>query len=325
MDALYKKRTLETVDYTPAAAVAAGQVLQLPDGRAAVAPSAIAAGVLGAVIVSGLVKVTKTANIQFLAGGRVFWDHSDSAAHFRAVNDRDFYLGTTPADAAAADTTLTVDLNASQRVTVDALAGPSVSVAVGTQALGGFLPPVVHGGSRALQLTSTSEAQKVDILSVDAVALASRPIFEGVFRVATNGSGSASDFNIGLANATHASDAGAITESAFLHTNGNDLNLYAESDDGTTEVAETDTTVDFAAGSAAADRVEVWIDARDPEDVQFYVNGVNVLPATVFDISAATGPLKALAHYEKTTGTETGGPIYIDRMIIRTNVEAQAA
>jgi hypothetical protein len=46
------------------------------------------------------------------------------------------------------------------------------------------------------------------------------------------------------------------------------------------------------------------MDLRDPTDVQMYVDGVNVLPASVFDISGAT-TLQLLAHLEKTTGTDT--------------------
>lgn len=306
------------LDYTPAAAVTGGEVLQLPDGRAGVAPRDIATGVLGAIETGGIHRVAKTASINILDGGRVYWDHSANTATFRSVNDRDFFIGVAVGDSLAAATYVDVNLNVQQRVTIDALNGPSLSVAVGTQALGGFLPPQLHGGSRALSLTATSEAQKIDILSVDAVAVASNPIFEGQFRFATNGSGSASDFSFGLANATSATDADAITESIFIHTDGGSLNLYAESDDGTTEVAATDTTVDFTAGAAVTDRVEVWIDCRDPADCQIYINGVLMLTATLFVLTAAAGPLKALAHLEKTTGTETAGPVYIDRMVVRT-------
>ena len=43
----------DTLDYTPAAALSSGQVIQVPDGRAAMAVGDIAAGVQGAVQVSG--------------------------------------------------------------------------------------------------------------------------------------------------------------------------------------------------------------------------------------------------------------------------------
>ncbi len=49
-----------------------------------------------------------------------------------------------------------------------------------------------------------------------------------------------------------------------------------------------------------------------------YVDGVLVLPDSVFTLSAGTGPLGLLAHLEKTTGTATAGPVYIDRLVCRT-------
>mgnify|MGYP007071574186 CR=1 FL=1 len=308
----------QMLDFTPAADVAAGQVVQLPDGRAAVAPVPIAAGIKGAVAISGRHKVLKTASINLLAGGRVFWDHSANTATFRTVNDRDFYMGTVAEDSLAAATTVLVDLNVHQRNAIDALNGPSLSVATGTSAAGGFGLPRVYGGALGLVLTGTSEVQCVDVLSVDRVAVASNPILEAQIRLGVNGSGSASDFNIGLASATSTSDADAVAEHCFFHLDGNALDLFAQSKDGTTTVSAVDTTVNVTAGSAVANRVELWIDARDPSDVQLYVDGVNVLPSSVFRLDNATGPLGALAHYEKSTGTETGGPVYVDRLVIRT-------
>ncbi len=75
---------------------------------------------------------------------------------------------------------------------------------------------------------------------------------------------------------------------------------------------------DVTAGSAVANRFELWIDMRDPADVQLYVDGVNVLPDTVFKLDAATGPLGLLVHLEKSSSTATAGPVYVDRAILRT-------
>lgn len=308
----------DVMDYTPVAALDAGDVIQLPDGRAAIAIGDIAAGELGSVGVGGVWRMEKTTSIVLLAGGRAFFDHSAGKVHYKAVNDRDFYAGTVVEDAASAATTVDVHLNQQQRNTIDALNGPSLSVATGTIAAGGFDLPKAYGGSKGLALTATSEVQCVDILSVDRVAVASNPILEAIFRLGTNGSGSTTDFNIGLASATSTSDADAIAEHVLFHVDGGALDLFAQSKDGTTTVAAADTTVNVTAGSAVSDRVEVWIDARDPADCQLYVNGVLVLAATVFDISAAVGPLGALAHLEKSTGTATAGPTFIDRLVVRT-------
>lgn len=305
-DAITYQDEDDVLDYTAAADIAAGEIIQLADGRAAWAPSAIASGAKGAVAVCGLVKVTKTASIVFLDGGEVYWDHSANAAHFRKVNDRDFFIGTAFGDAASADTTLYVNLNVQPTWTLDATREAVLSVPTGTAAAGGFGYPVRLGAAQQLELTATSEAQCIDILTVDRVAVGANPIVQAIIRPAVNGSGAAVDFNIGLANGTSTTDADAVTEHVLFHIDGSDTKIYAQSKDGTTTVTATDTTTTITAGSAVANRKELWIDARDPASVKLYVDGVRVLSGTTFVLSAATGPLGLLAHLEKTTGTTTG-------------------
>jgi hypothetical protein len=91
----------------------------------------------------------------------------------------------------------------------------------------------------------------------------------------------------------------------FIHLDGNGTPINVESDDGTTEVAATDTTLDYTEGSEVANRVYFTIDMRNPADVQVYVNGALVLGSTVFNVSAATGPWRLLVHLEKTASTDT--------------------
>ena len=311
------------VDYTPVVAVAGGEMIQLMDGRAAWAPTAIAAGVQGAVQVKGIVKLTKTTSMVFLNGGRIYWDASASKAHYKKVNDRDFYCGRATADAASADTVCYVALNIDPPYDIDMLRGEggNLSVPTGTQATGtaGFGMPLNFGRSVSLRLTATNEAQCIDMLSVDRFAVGANPIAEFVIRLAAGGSGSASDFNWGFANGTSTTDADAITESAFFHFDGGALTINAESDDGTTEVAATTTGVSFTAGSAVSDRKEFWLDARDISDIKYYIDGVEVNAATsnLGNLALAAGPLGLLIHLEKTSGTETFGPVYIDRACCR--------
>lgn len=302
---------------TVAAAVNPGEVWQLKDGRAAVlvGQTGESAGGRRTFSSTGQYTFTKAAG-SLLDGGRAYWDHSANAVTFRKVNDRDFYLGRVVGDAATGDTTCVVNLNVDPPYDIDMVRDAFASVPTGTQAVGGFGFPKVLGGARLLELTATSEAQCIDMLSVDRFAVGANAIIEAIVRIPVNGSGAAVDFNIGVANGTSATDADAITESVFFHIDGAALDILAESDDGTTEVNATDTTVDATAGSAVANRFEFWIDMRDPADVQLYVNGANVLPATVFNVSAAAGPFGLLAHLEKTTGTTTGQFI-IDRFTAR--------
>lgn len=285
---------------TAAAALAAGEIWQLPDGRAGVYTGANAAAIGDDVgfETEGIFTVQKTASIVLLDGGPVYWDHSANKAHFKKVNDRDFFLGTVVGDAASADTTVKVNLNVQPVYLIDCARDPIDSVVVltaGTPQLRRI------GGAQSLEFDATAEAQKVDILSKDGFAPGANAIVEFAIEVVDDGDAAAIDGSFGVANGTHASDADAITESCFIHLDGNDTQINAESDDGSTEVAATDTTKDYVLGT----RFEVWMDFRDPSDVQIYVDAVLVLGATTFDISAATGPLHLLAHLEKTADNTT--------------------
>lgn len=296
----------DAIDYTAVAALSGGEVIQLGDGRAGILPSDAAAGAFCAPAVFGIWTLPKTASIVFLDGGEVYWDHSANACHFRKVNDRDFFLGTAVGDATSASTTMRVNVNVAPVWTLDAMREGVLSVPTGTAAAGGFGYPVRLGGAQQLELTATSEAQCVDLLTVDRVAVGANPIVQAIIRPAVNGTGAAVDFNIGIANGTSTTDADAVTEHVFFHIDGSDTKIYAQSKDGTTTVAAVDTTTTITAGSAVTNRKELWIDARNPAGVILYVDGVRVLSGSTFVLSAATGPLGLLAHLEKTTGTTTG-------------------
>ena len=172
---------------------------------------------------------------------------------------------------------------------------------------------VKHSQLRSAQAAcGAAEAQKLDALSLRGLAKGALAIVDALVCINLNGDDAAFDFNVGLANASHATDADSITEYLFLHTDGNSLNLNLQSTDGTTTVASTDTTVDAVVGTPFL----VQFDLRNNADIQAYVNGVNVLPASVFKLDAATGPLKLLAHMEK-TANDSPGNITIMRLAAR--------
>lgn len=302
-----------------AATVDAGQVFQLPSGEAAYldARTPVSSGEYLKPSTSGKCTVEKTTGIVILPGQDVWWDHSANKAHIRPSNDRDFRIGVAVEDATSAALTVLVDFNKRRNDTLDLLRRPAISDTVGTAAAGGFGPAQMAGGCARLRLTSTNEAQKVALFGIDGIDPASNAIVYGSFRVAENGSTGAADFSIGLVNADDSDNADDIAESLFLHIDSNTLDIYAESDDGTTEVAATDTTVNFTEGSAVANRTTFVMDLRDLEDIQLYIDGVNVLPATAFKLDAATGPLRAVAHLEKTVSAETFD-VYVDDMYVWT-------
>lgn len=305
----------ETLDYTAVAACSAGQVVEVSDGRAGVVVTDLAAAEVGAARVCGVFEVIKTASQVWLDGAPIWWDHSADAATCippLVAADKDFYIGTAQGDVVAATTLGKVRLNVQPSYLIDMHRDGGDTAVVLTSGT-----PYIYnrGGSLEAGFSATAEAQKLDWLSKRSFALGSKWILEAVFEVVTNADADVADLSIGVANATHASDADSITESAFFHLDmGGSLNILAESDDGTTEVAATDTTVDFAVGTP----VHVAIDGRDPTDCLFYVNGVEVLNATanLGDIQLATGPLKALFHLEKSSN-DSPGVVQLDQLTVR--------
>ena len=304
------------MDYTAEAAYTGGTVIQLRDGRAAVLPADVASGESGGAQTEGVYNVTKAASQVWIDGAPIWWDHSANAATCvppLTAGDRDFYLGTAVGDVASATTEGKVNLNVQPVYEID-MQRDGGDTAVVLTAGSPYL--YSRGGALEAGFSATAEAQKLDWLSKRSFALGSNWILEAVVEVVTNADADVADLSIGVANATHASDADSITESAFFHFDmGADLNIDAESDDGTTEVAATDTTIDFAVGTP----VHLVLDGRDPSNVKFYINGAEVLSATanLGNIAAATGPLKALFHLEKSSN-DSPGVVQVDMLRVRT-------
>lgn len=319
---LYKDS--DVIDITaPTGGYTAGQVLLLPDGRAGyvLGLASPSAGDRVAIQVGGLATVAKTSGVVILDGGEVMWDHSANSGTIPLYGtSKDFYLGRAIGDAASTATTMVVALNApkdSAYITLqhDAFATVHVRTA-------GLTDQGMAGGSYNCQFSLTAEAQKFDLLSVKAFALDSNWILEAVVTVVTTCDADVGDLSIGVANATHASDADAITESAFFHFDlGADANIDAESDDGTTEVNATDTTIDFTAGTP----VHLMLDGRDPSNVKYYVNGAEVLSGTanLGNIAVATGPLKALFHLEK-SANDSPGNVRLSKLEVRLTADVEA-
>lgn len=314
-DAVLYQDGNSTVDYTAIAAVTGGQAVQLADGRAGVIPTDLAAGALGSASTEGIYTVTKTTSQVWIDGAPLWWDHSANAATCvppLVAGDKDFFLGTAYGDVVAATATGKVQLNVSPVYVYDVQRDGGDTAVVLTSGT-----PYIYsrGGSIEAGFSATAEAQKLDIISKRSFPLASNPILEAVVDVVTTADADVADLSIGFANATHASDADSITESAFFHFDlGADLNIDAESDDGTTEVAATDTTIDFVVGTP----IFLCIDGRDPTNLKYYINGTEVLAATanLGDIQLATGPLKALFHLEKSSN-DSPGVVQLDMMRVR--------
>lgn len=302
--AILHSSTPDTEKIVATAAHASGDLYQAKDGRAAVVAglNAVAIGDTMDIYKSGIFTVLKTATVVILDGGRVYWDTSANKANFRKVNRQDFYIGRAYKDAASADTTMKVSLNVDPKYDIDISRDPFTTAIVGT-ATTELLNR--RGGAHEIVIAATNEAAKVDILSVDGFSITAKPIIEGAFRVIASGAATVVDINLGIANGTHATDADQITEQVFIHLDENVTTINAQSKDGTTTVASTDTTTVYIAGAAVANRKEFWMDLRDPTHIAIYIDGVQVLASTVFTLGAGTGPEFLLAHVEKTSSTDT--------------------
>lgn len=307
----------ETVRFTADRAYASGEVIQLPDGRAAVVEGLCARGVGDEVSarVEGVVEVAKTASICLLDGGEVFWDRSANAAHFRPLSG-DFYLGSAVGDAASAATTMLVSLNAKPSYLIDFDGAPSKTLWTHGATNGLGVVAATPAARCILAFDAVAEAAMAALYpanAVDHVPLADGPILAMKIGIFDIGDDAALDVNFGLANGSHATDFDSVTEQVTFHLDGNALSVLAESDDGTTEVAATDTTVDAVDDTYH----EYWIDCRDPADIQLFIDGVNVLPATVFALDAATGPVFPIVYLEKTSN-DTVADVRVESIKLRT-------
>lgn len=317
----------EMIDWIADAAYKNGDVIQLRDGRAGVISQDVASGKSVGVFICGLFEIQKNASQVMLLGSRTFWDFSASNCNLLHGNDRDFFLGVT-APGGPTHITSATTAGVSGPTIAATSAGASVYVALNVKpanehslASGYVSVPVYTAGINLgtfgageganLIKDATAEAQKVDALSFRAMAVGALEIVDALICVNSDAN-AVSDTNIGLANATHATDADSITEHLFVHLDGGSTAIKIQSKDGTTTVAAADTTVVYVAGTPFL----VQFDCSNVSDVQVYVNGVNVLAASVFKINAAAGPFKLLAHSEK-SGTATGGNVSVLSLVAR--------
>lgn len=305
------------IDWTPTAAVSAGEVLQLPDGRAAVATTDIAAGVQGSVQVSGIAEVLKTDSMVFLKGTKAWWDVSASKASvIYGLTERDFYLGVVQETAASSATTVKVALNVEPRYTLALqdgfVAAPIPAITANPQGM-----MFCNGNGVNAVFDTAAEAQKFDALSIRSIDDNTPGMLNAIICVNTNGDDAAFDLNVGMADGTHATTADSINASLFCHIDGNSANINIESDDNVTEVAATDSTVDFTAGTPFLFQV----DLSDWSDPQVYINGVNVLSGSTFDISSTSVTAwKLLFHMEKTANDSPGNVTTADHGFIAYDV-----
>src|SRR5687767_13362297 len=120
-EATYKQDGF-ALDYTPVVALTAGQVIQLADGRAAVPCNEVDAAIMGSVQTGGVHRVTKAADLYWVDGAEIYWDHSANAATPvppLVAGDKDFFIGTAVGDWSAAAVIGHVNLNVRPQFIID--------------------------------------------------------------------------------------------------------------------------------------------------------------------------------------------------------------
>lgn len=306
------------VKMTTLVALSNGQVVQTPDGRAAVYNGLRAAEANDYVTLftGGVRDVTKSTSVAFLPGQEVWWDIANNRATYRlaALATASFYVGLAIEGATAAATTIKVAMNQQPAYLIDTNVMNGEWAANGTLGLGVTRSVM---GEITLAFDAVAEVAQAELYSTRNVDVDDKPIWEAEVAIYNIGDAAALDIDLGMASATHASDFDAIAAFVAFHLDGNSLNINAHSDDATTDVAAVDTTID------AVDDTYLFlqIDARDKSDVQLYINGANVLPATTFTLAAHTSTLKAIALIEKTSD-DTVADVRIRRMTVRTAAAA---
>jgi len=98
------------VDYTPAAAVAAGTVVVQGD-LVGIATRAIEANTLGALAVAGIFDIVKAGETEFTAGAKVYWDGTNHVAVTTDGSGANKLVGKATQAAADGDTTVRVRLS----------------------------------------------------------------------------------------------------------------------------------------------------------------------------------------------------------------------
>ncbi len=304
---LYKEAGAVVEDYTPAAATTAGDIIQLADGRAAVACTDLDASEAGSVYTAGQFTVTKYNAVVGLDGQAYFWDKTNSRASYTG----DFQIGTLADDAAVTATTCIVNLNAQVRPII------ALNKSDWTKQTSTGTVTINPGNAVALDLTTASSAQYAKIIARNGVDIDEKPILETWIDVSDNGDATAMTLDVGFVSSAVASSAiGSEANLITLHLDGNSLDIDIQSDDGTTDTAAFDT-----GKNAVEDTLAFWqIDCRNKSTPAAYVNGA-LCSATGITLSAVTGTLYPMAFVGKTANDTPGGLIVTD-MIVRTGVRA---
>jgi hypothetical protein len=233
-----------------------------------------------------------------LAGGRAYWDRANSKVTWNKATTGAFYIGTVEADAASADATVLINLNARQRNRIqwddDIFTTALVGSATATRTPSA---PLRAGGHRHQR---SGEVRR---------ALGQRPSRSPTGRSSRPASPTSPSVRRGgrrqpRPGQRHARHRRRLDHRARLLPLGRRRARRSTRSRRTARPPSPRPTPPSSRVDGTYQ--EFWIDARDSTNVKLYINAVRVLSGSTFKLNAGTGPMKALVHIEKTTGTTTG-------------------
>lgn len=168
------------------------------------------------------------------------------------------------------------------------------------------------GGQYQLKLATTNEVETIGLYHLDQlmVDITKNPIFLARVKIEPDVTGAGGQLAatdkivFGFASAHNATLDSVATNAWFLLTGANH-NIYAETDDGTTDDDDNDTGVDWVDNTF----VDLKIDASNLSAVKFYVNEVCVL---IRSMAAATGNVQPYITVQKAAAANFDHRVTVD-------------
>lgn len=159
----------------------------------------------------------------------------------------------------------------------------------------------VHGGEFQLKAEATSESKIATLYAGDNANfdIDKSLIFEARFKVMTTAITTNESAVIGMAS-DRADTLDNVAEHAWFKLDAA-MDILLESDDGTNDNDDKDSTVDATAGTYNV----LKIDFSNTSDVKFYIDGTQYNASTTFDMSNYTSTLQPIMELQKSTGATT--------------------
>lgn len=156
-----------------------------------------------------------------------------------------------------------------------------------------------HGGEFAMTLAADAEAESLTLYFGDQLIFAAnkKPVLEARLKVSTIAAAQRVVFGLaGVRDATLDN----IAQNAWFRIEAN-MNVLVETDDGTTDNDDNDTTVDAVNGTYAIYEV----DLSNLADIKFRINGIDRTPETMNLSALTTETLQPFLEIQKDSGTGT--------------------